>query len=269
VTDAAVPRAAERPEVVPPDVAILRDRRELPIVVAGGRAWAIAWPETGSHLRAMHRLELDAGGETVALAHASEAVYFVVEGEGAVDDLHAGAERPLSAHRMVYVPGRTGYRFRATSPLVAVGGPCPPDLALYGVGTPREAIAGDGDGPVETYDADNEGVPVPMIGKRVRLVVWPGTGADVATMNLAILEPGEQNQPHAHAGSDDTIAILEGRGSIDDLTNGVTHEFAEGDVVFVRRGVRHMVKADRGTWIVSAGGPCPPDFGMLKALGLL
>jgi quercetin dioxygenase-like cupin family protein len=72
-----------------------------------------------------------------------------------------------------------------------------------------------------------------------------------------------------HAESDDAIAILEGQGSIDDLTNGVTREFAAGDVVFVRRGVRHMVKADRGAWIVSAGGPGPPDFGMLKALGLL
>jgi quercetin dioxygenase-like cupin family protein len=108
-----------------------------------------------------------------------------------------------------------------------------------------------------------------MIGKQVRLVVWPGVGADVATMNLAILEPGEENQPHAHAESDDTIAILEGRGSIDDLTNGVTHEFAAGDVVFVRAGITHKVKADRGVPIVSAGGPCPPDYGMLRALGLV
>ncbi|HEY7536639.1 MAG TPA: cupin domain-containing protein [Gaiellaceae bacterium] len=271
MTDAAVPSAAEPPalDVEPPDVAILRDRRELAIVGSGGRAWAIAWPGTGSHLRAMHRLELDAGGETAALAHESEAVYFVVEGEGTVDDLHEDAERSVAAHRMVYVPRRTGYRFRASTPLVVVGGPCPPDLTLYGTGPLREAAAGEGDGPVELYDADNEGVPVPMIGKRVRLVVWPGTGADVATMNFAILEPGEQNQPHVHAESDDAIAILEGQGSIDDLTNGVTREFAAGDVVFVRRGVRHMVKADRGAWIVSAGGPCPPDFGMLKALGLL
>ena len=119
------------------------------------------------------------------------------------------------------------------------------------------------------YDADRVGEPLPMIGKQVRLVVWPGVGADVATMNFAILESGEENQPHAHAESDDTIAILEGRGSIDDLTNGRTHEFAAGDVVFVRAGITHKVKADRGVPIVSAGGPCPPDYGMLRALGLV
>jgi quercetin dioxygenase-like cupin family protein len=111
-------------------------------------------------------------------------------------------------------------------------------------------------------------VPLPTIGKGARLVVWPGVGAEIATMNMAVLEPGEENQPHAHAESDDTIAILEGEGSIDDLDAGVTHDFTAGDVVFVRAGTRHKVKADKGVYIVSAGGPCPPDYGMLRALGL-
>ena len=88
-------------------------------------------------------------------------------------------------------------------------------------------------------------------------------------MNLVELEPGEENQPHAHAASDDTIAIIEGSGSIDDLTNGETHDFEAGDVVFVRAGIQHKVKADKGVRIVSAGGPCPPDYGMLEALGLV
>jgi len=87
-------------------------------------------------------------------------------------------------------------------------------------------------------------------------------------MNFAILEPGEQNTPHAHAESDDVIAILEGEASIDNLDTGETHVFSAGDVVFVRAGVRHMVKCDRGVSIMSAGGPCPPDRGMLQALGL-
>jgi quercetin dioxygenase-like cupin family protein len=245
-----------------PDVAILSGGRPLDIVESGGSAVAIAWPGTGSRFRSMHRLELDGGGRTASLRHESESVYFVAAGSGRVGKL------PLRSHHMVYVPRRTPYRIEADEPMTVVGGPCPPDPALYDHGRSPAAVDESGE-PVRVFDADREGEALPMIGKQVRLVVWPGVGADVATMNLAILEPGEENQPHAHAESDDTIAILEGRGSIDDLTNGVTHEFAAGDVVFVRAGITHKVKADRGVPIVSAGGPCPPDYGMLRALGLV
>jgi quercetin dioxygenase-like cupin family protein len=104
-----------------------------------------------------------------------------------------------------------------------------------------------------------------MIASDARLVVWPGVGAETANMNYVRLEPGEENQPHSHAESEDTIVILSGRGSIDDLTNGVTYEFEAGDVIHVPAGLRHAVKADRGSGVESAGGPCPPDRAMLKA----
>ena len=248
-------------DVRTPDVAILRGGTPIDVVEEGGSAVALAWPGTGSRFRSMHRIELEGGGRTRTLRHASEAVYFVVSGGGFV------GEHKLKPHDMVYVPRRAAYAFAAVEPMTLVGGPCPPDPALYGGET------GDGggapEGAVRIFGADREGEPLPMIGRQVRLVVWPGVGADVATMNFATLEPGEENQPHAHAESDDTIAILEGRGSIDDVTNGVTHEFAAGDVVFVRAGVVHKVKADKGVAIVSAGGPCPPDYGMLRGLGLV
>lgn len=250
------------PGVEPPDVAVFRVGRPLDIVEQGGRAVAIVWPGTGSRFRSMHRLELDAGGRTFALRHDSEAVYFVVSGAGRV------GEQALRPHHMVYVPRRTPYRIEATESLVLVGGPCPPDRLLYREGE-RLTAEGESEGEVRLFDADREGEPLPMIGKQVRLVVWPGVGADIATMNFAVLEPGEENQPHAHAESEDTIAILDGRGSIDDITNGVTHEFAAGDVVYVRPGITHKVKADKGVHIVSAGGPCPPDYGMLRALQLV
>jgi quercetin dioxygenase-like cupin family protein len=246
---------------VVPDVAILRGGTPIDVAEEGGAAVALAWPGTGSHHRAMHRIELDGGGRTRTLRHESEAVYFVVGGAGFV------AEQPIRAHHMVYVPRRAPYAFAATEEMTIVGGPCPPDPALYGGALVEHEGAPEGD--VRIFDADSEGEPLPMIGKQVRLVVWPGVGADIATMNFAILEPGEENQPHAHAESDDAIAILEGRGSIDDVTNGATHEFTAGDVVFVRAGIVHKVKADKGVPIVSAGGPCPPDYGMLRALGLV
>lgn len=245
-----------------PAVAILRGGEPLDIVARGGSAVALAWPGMGSRFRAMHRIELEPGGETVPLRHGSEAVYFVAEGAG-----HVG-EAPLRPCSMVYLPRRAPYRFAARERMTIYGGPCPPDLSLYGEREPLEPT-GEGEGAVRVFDAEREGVPVPMISRQARLVVWPGVGAEVATMNLVTLEPGEENQPHAHETSDDTIAILAGEGSIDDLSSGETHGFSAGDVVFVRAGVRHKVKADRGVRIVSAGGPCPPDYGMLRALGLV
>ncbi len=243
-----------------PAVAVLREEVPLDIVEEGGGAGAVVWPGMGSQSRTMHRIELDTGGSTRLLRHESEAVYFVAEGSGRVAGL------PVRSHHMVYVPRRSAYRFEADEPMLIWGGPCPPDPALYGEG--GEPLSAEGK-PPRLFDADVEGVPLPVIGKQVRLVVWPGVGAEVATMNFAILEPGERNTPHAHAASDDVIAILEGEGSIDNLDTGETHAFSAGDVVFVRAGVRHMVKCDRGVPIVSVGGPCPPDRDMLRALGLL
>ncbi len=248
-------------DVSAPAVAILRGGEPLDVVAHGGSATAVAWPGMGSRYRAMHRIDLDPGGETVPLRHESEAVYLVAEGSGRVGEVS------VARRSMVYVPRGAPYRFAAGERMTIWGGPCPPDPSLYGAGEPLDPEGG-GEAPVRVLDAEREGVPVPMISKQARLVVWPGSGAEVATMNLVVLEPGEENQPHAHEGSDDTIAILEGEGSIDDLASGETHGFSAGDVVFVRAGVPHKVKADRGVRIVSAGGPCPPDYGMLRALGL-
>ena len=91
----------------------------------------------------------------------------------------------------------------------------------------------------------------------------------MATMNYVILDPGEENQPHAHPNSEDTIVILEGHGSIENLLSGRTLAFGPGDVVHVEAGVPHKVKADQGQRIVSAGGPCPPDVQLLRACGLI
>ena len=244
-----------------PAAVVLRNGEPLDIV-SGGVARALVWPGMGSQQRAMHCLELDPGGATIELRHPSEATYVVARGSGRL------GEQRVEAHNIVYVPRREPYRFTADGAMTIYGGPCPPDLSLYGV--PQQAtLDREGDGPARVLDPESEGVPLPMISRHARLVVWPGSGADIATMNLVVLEPGEENQPHAHADSDDTIAIIEGRGSIDDLTSGRTHEFQAGDVVFVRAGVEHKVKADKGERIVSAGGPCPPDYGMLRALGLV
>ncbi len=86
-------------------------------------------------------------------------------------------------------------------------------------------------------------------------------------MNYVRMQPGEENSPHTHSESEDTIVILDGRGSIDDLTGKKTHEFRAGDVIHVPAGVRHAVRANRGQNVVSVGGPCPADLPFLRLCG--
>lgn len=120
---------------------------------------------------------------------------------------------------------------------------------------------------IKVFHRDRPDLMLPMISSDARLIVWPRHGAWTAPMNHVRLEPGEENVPHAHANEEDAIYILEGRGSIDDVTNGVTLEFEAGQVVFVPPGIVHKVKADRGSHVVSAGGPAPADLAMLERVG--
>ncbi len=122
---------------------------------------------------------------------------------------------------------------------------------------------------IKLFHRDEPDLYMPMISNDARLVVWPGVGAHIANMNYVVLEPGEMNVPHAHPESEDTIFILEGRGSVADLDNDSVLEFEAGDTVHVPAGVKHTVRADRGSRIVSVGGPCPPDQHLLKLCGAL
>jgi quercetin dioxygenase-like cupin family protein len=243
-------------------VAVIREGEPLPIVVGRGHAIAMVGRHTGARHRTINRVELTPGAATVPSHHAGEAVYLVAVGEADLE-LGDGTLHHMRARSIVYVPTAIPYRFLARTPVLLYGGPCPPDD-----GTAPELVTETAKG-ARVFDAEREGAPIPMISRQARLVVWSGTGAQVATMNYVILEPGEENQPHAHLDSEDTIVILEGHGSIEDLRSGRTLAFGPGDVVHVEAGVPHKVKADQGQRIVSAGGPCPPDVQLLRACGLI
>jgi quercetin dioxygenase-like cupin family protein len=122
---------------------------------------------------------------------------------------------------------------------------------------------------IRVFHRDESEARLSMIAADARLVVWPGVGAWRANMNYVRMAPGEANQPHAHATSEDTIYVLSGEGTIEDLTNGDEHVFGAGQAVHVPAGVRHRVKADRGATIESVGGPCPADVAGLRAAGVL
>jgi quercetin dioxygenase-like cupin family protein len=120
---------------------------------------------------------------------------------------------------------------------------------------------------VRVFHRDEPSGRLGMIASDARLVIWPGVGAWDANMNFVVMEPGEENRPHVHPESEDAIYILEGRGTVRDLTNDVVLEFEAGQVIFVPAGVEHQVRGDRGVGVVSAGGPCPADLEMLRRAG--
>jgi quercetin dioxygenase-like cupin family protein len=122
---------------------------------------------------------------------------------------------------------------------------------------------------IRIFHRDHPTLRLPLISKDARFVVWPGVGAWNANMNYVVLEPGEANVPHIHSISEDTIFILEGKGTIRDYTNNLELPFHAGCAVHVPVGVKHAVAADQGVTVVSVGGPSPADVPLLKAVGAL
>lgn len=122
---------------------------------------------------------------------------------------------------------------------------------------------------IRVFHRDTPSLRLPLISKDARFIVWPGIGAWVANMNYVRLEPGEENVPHVHVESEDTIFILEGEGTIQDYTNDISLPFHAGCAVHVPVGVKHAVKADKGVGIVSVGGPSPADVPLLRKVGAL
>jgi mannose-6-phosphate isomerase-like protein (cupin superfamily) len=113
-------------------VVALEDGPRLDIVDGEGDARAVIWPGMGAQLRSIHRIELGAGARTIAMRHPSEAVYYVVEGTGEVLDIGDGSTELLGPGSMAHIDAETTYRFGAGARgLSLVGGPCPPDPALY------------------------------------------------------------------------------------------------------------------------------------------
>jgi mannose-6-phosphate isomerase-like protein (cupin superfamily) len=195
-----------------------------------------------------------------------EAVYYVIGGTAMVEGIGLRTQWTMPAGTMVLIHPGTGYRFRGTDGSAEiVGGPCPADPGVYSdlgfVG-----LAGR-EGAIDLFHRDKPDLMMPIIARDARLVVWAGRGSQTANMNYVDMQPGERNIPHLHAGSEDTLYVLDGRGTIEDLTHGVEIPFEAPCAVHVPVGVMHAVKADRGSRIESVGGPAPVDWNMLVKVG--
>ena len=104
----------------------------LPIVRNNGEALAVVWPGLGATMRSMNRISLKAGGATIEMRHPSEAVYYVMAGDGAVNDPDAGSSDRIVEGSMFHVEPGTRYACETgAAGLELVGGPCPADPGLY------------------------------------------------------------------------------------------------------------------------------------------
>lgn len=122
---------------------------------------------------------------------------------------------------------------------------------------------------IRVFHRDRPTLRLPLISRDARFVVWPGVDAWNANLNYVVLEPGEANVPHVHPISEDTIFIIEGRGTAVDYTNDVSLTFHAGCLVHVPVGVKHAIHADLGERVVSVGGPAPADVPLLRKVGAL
>lgn len=122
---------------------------------------------------------------------------------------------------------------------------------------------------IRVFHRDEPQLMLPMIASDARLIVWPGSGSQTANMNYVDMQPGESNVPHAHPESEDTIFILDGQGTVEDVGNRQKLDIRAGQVVHVPPGVVHAVRADKGVHIESVGGPSPADLQMLSRMGAL
>lgn len=108
------------------------DSPELPIVEGTGTAHAIVWPGVGAQIRSIHRISLGVGARTKEMSHPMEAVYYIIEGSGSVGDPSTSSDDELVEGSMIFVEPHTTYSIRAGDGGIEImGGPCPPDPALY------------------------------------------------------------------------------------------------------------------------------------------
>jgi mannose-6-phosphate isomerase-like protein (cupin superfamily) len=105
---------------------------QVDIVAGEGSARAVIWPGMGATLRSMHRISLGREARTVELEHPSDAVYYVISGDGTATDRTTGERNALVEGSMVHVDAGTRYELAAGGGgMELVGGPCPADASLY------------------------------------------------------------------------------------------------------------------------------------------
>ena len=111
-----------------------RDYVEIPLV-QGSTARVVVWPGTGATKSVFHYVPYEAGQSSVPHQHPySEDTFYIVHGEGHMVEYKDDKEvsrQPIGPGSVIFVEPGTVHQVVATTPLLNVGGPCPPDLEFY------------------------------------------------------------------------------------------------------------------------------------------
>jgi quercetin dioxygenase-like cupin family protein len=237
-------------------------------LIEGGSWREIVGPTSGATCRSLYHLDMYPGGSSRPLQHPGEAVYYVVSGEAIVTEHVDEGTMPgctLDEGGMVHIRAGAVYSIRSDAGATLIGGPSPVDAGLGRDVSPGPLADGPG---VRSFHRDRPGLLVPFISNDARLIVWLGEGAITANMNFVVLQPGERNREHVHVESEDTIHVLAGHGTAENVSTGEAFGFGPGDTIHIEIGIWHAIAADRGETVVSVGGPCPADTNMLRAAGV-
>jgi quercetin dioxygenase-like cupin family protein len=113
------------------EIQVLRVDRDCVALGGRGEVRAIVWPGMGARHRSMHSVRLAPGETGDEWRHPGEAVYYVLRGSGWVEDRTTGGRSEVRAGLIVHVEAGTAYAVTAREPLTCIGGPCPPEPALY------------------------------------------------------------------------------------------------------------------------------------------
>ena len=105
---------------------------EIPIVEGEGNAKVVLSPHNGATFRSFQLVSLQRNARTIDLSHASDAVYYVIAGEGAIVDAAGGSRYEVAEGHMVHIDAGDRYRIEAgVAGIKVIGGPCPADASLY------------------------------------------------------------------------------------------------------------------------------------------
>lgn len=101
----------------------------LPLAEGDATIRPIVWSGMGARERTLHHLRFGAGGRTIVLSHAGEAVYYVIEGAVTATSVGSGQDEviDLVAGGMVHLEPGERYYLSAAASAVVIGGPCPVD----------------------------------------------------------------------------------------------------------------------------------------------
>lgn len=105
---------------------------EVDIVDGAGWAKAVIWPGNGALYRTFQIINLGAGSSTRSLDHKTDSVYYVMRGDGIVEDIKTKTDMPIVEGAMIHIDAGDQYRIKANAMgLELLGGPCPADERWY------------------------------------------------------------------------------------------------------------------------------------------